>query len=455
MFSIRGALRAATLVLLLGGATMSSAQESLDDLKKRVETANALKAARDAEAAAADAEAARLLAFKKLADAQAPQDPAKTAAAEALAASKLAKDMADAKKAQADAELAAFKAKVGEMPTSGIQGSVELGEKAGSMETALLAARATSLASRQIARAVKAEAGVQTVFIFPAGEPPDLKTLREFRAARELLVPEFISAMRNVTAASNETPLAAAGIALDAATKLLGFFRSDFKVGGTEMSADQGLLAEAIAGQLRNKETGAAIPEVYVFSLYYKFDPKADAEFLNSELKPLDQKHAEALDVQRAGEARVAALTAEASAMTDEASKNKKVGLVQRAELLQRQIDRLKRVIGLYDALRERLAAEGKLETLVRQFEVSQRLAAEGTVVLTAKVHKVGGSHYVEKNLWTTFGAMPFKVMGGVIVSYSLFEGKSSRLLASQLLPVHGGFESAKTLQETLNTSSP
>lgn len=452
MLNTRGALRAATLALLLGGATMSNAQESLDDLKKRVETANALKAARDAEAGAADAEATRLLSLKKLADAQAPQDPAKAAAADALAASKLAKDMADAKKAQADAELAAFKAKVGEVPSSGIQGSVELGDKAGSMETALLAARATSQAVRQIAKAVKAEAGVRTVFIFPAGEPPDLKTLREFRAARELLMPEFVLAMRNVTAASNESPLAAAGIALDTVTKLLGFFRSDFKVDGTELSADQGLLAEAIGGQLRSKETGDAIPEVFVFSLYYKYDPKADAEFLNTELKPLDQRHGEALDVQRAGEVRVAALTAEAAALTDDASKSKKSALIQKAELLQRQIERLKKVIALYDTLRERLAAEGKMEALIRQFEVSQRLATDGAVMLTAKVHKVGGSHYVEKNLWTTFGAMPFKVMGGVIVSYSLFEGKSSRLLASQLLPVHGGFESAKTLQQTLGT---
>lgn len=442
---------------------MSNAQESLDDLKKRVETANALKAARDAEAAAADAEAARLLALKKLADAQAPKDPAKEAAADAIAAAKLAKDMADAKKAQAESELAASKAKVGEVPSSGIQGSVELGDKAGSMETALLASRATSQASRLIAKAVKAEiteavdeeAGTKTIFIFPAGEPPDLKSLREFRAARELLIPEFIAAMRNVTAASNESTLAAAGIALDAVTKLLGFFRSDFKVGGTELSADQGLLAEAIAGQLRSKETGDAIPEVFVFSLYYKYDSKADAEFLSTELKPLDQKHAEALDVQREGEVRVAALAAEAAAMTDEASKNKKAVLIQRAEILQRQIDRLKKVIGLYDALRERLAAEGKMEALVRQFEVSQRLAADGAFMLTAKVHKVGGSHYVEKNLWTTFGAMPYKVMGGVIVSYSLFEGKSSRLVASQLLPVHGGFESANTLQQTMTTPLP
>ena len=82
------------------------------------------------------------------------------------------------------------------------------------------------------------------------------------------------------------------------------------------------------------------------------------------------------------------------------------------------------------------------METLVRQYEVSQRLAGEGAVMLTAKVHKVGGSHYIEQNLWTSFGAMPFKVMGGVIVSYSLFEGKTSQLLASQLLPLHGGFES-------------
>lgn len=279
-----GALRAAILILIVGGTTMAQAQGTTEDWKVREEAAKARKGALDAEAAAAEAEVTRLIALKKLSDAQAPADPAKTATADAVATAKAAKDVADAKKAQADSELAAFKAKIGEVPSSGIQGSVAIGDKAGSMETALLAARATATASRDIAKAVKTKVGANaTVVIFPAGESPDLKGLREFRAASELLKAEIIVSMRNVSAATNdnELPIAAAGVAIDAVTKLLGFFRSDFNVGGSELTADQGALAEAVSGQLRSPASGTNIPIVYIFSIYYKHDPASDAEFLN------------------------------------------------------------------------------------------------------------------------------------------------------------------------------
>lgn len=451
-----GALRALTLILIVGGTTMAQAQGTSEDWKAREDAAKARKGALDAEAAAAEAEVTRLTALKKLSDAQAPADPAKTATADAVAAAKAAKDVADAKKAQADSELAAFKAKIGEVPSSGIQGSVELGDKAGSMETALLAARATATASRDIAKAVKTKIGANaTVFIFPAGESPDLKGLREFRAASELLKAEIIASMRNVSAASNELPIAAAGVAIDAVTKLLGFFRSDFKVGGSELTADQGALAEAVSGQLRSPASGTNVPVVYIYSLYYKYDPAFDAEFLSKELKPLQQLHSQAGGVQRTGETRVASLNADAAKLTADSDKEKKAKMIEKAGRLQLTIDRLKKVIGLYDAMTDRLAGEGKMEALVRQFEISQRLAGKDTFVLTAKMHKVGGSHYVEKNLWTTFGAMPFKVMGGVIVSYSLFESQTSQLLASELMPIHGGFETANNVGQRIAQPLP
>jgi hypothetical protein len=129
--------------------------------------------------------------------------------------------------------------------------------------------------------------------------------------------------------------------------------------------------------------------------------------------------------------------------------------LIAKAGRLQTATARLKKVVALYDTTIERLSSEGKFEMLARQHEISQKLADKTTYVLTAKMHKVGGSHYVEKNVWTTFGAMPFKVMGGVIVSYSLFEADSSKLVLSELLPVHGGFESAKALGERLTAQTP
>ena len=429
---------------------MTQAPGSAEDWKKRQEEAAGRKAALEAEAAAAEAEVLRLAALKKLAEAQAPPppaDPVKAATADAVAAAKAAKEVADAKKAQADAESAAFKAKLGEVPSSGIQGSVELSDKAGSMETALLAARATSIASGRVAAAVRKTApNAGTIFIFPSGESPDLKALREFRSVSELLKAEFFKAIRNAESTSKEAPvLAAAGVALDAAAKLLGFFKSDFKVGGSELTADHAMLAEAIAGQLRHELPNTT---VYLHSLYYRYDPASDAQFMEQELKPLSDQHKLALDAQRKAEIDIAALTAEAAKVTGESEEDKarRAALQSKIARVQSAVERLKKVIALYDTTLDRISADGKMDALSRQFEISAKLGAANTYVLTAKMQKVGGSHYTEKNLWTTFGAMPFKVMGGVIVSYSLFEAASARLLRSDILPVHGGFHKANEI---------
>ena len=54
---------------------------------------------------------------------------------------------------------------------------------------------------------------------------------------------------------------------------------------------------------------------------------------------------------------------------------------------------------------------------------------------------KAGGSNYVQKDLWTgLLGFMPFKVMGGVVATYALFQGSSGVVLTSGVVPVHGGF---------------
>jgi hypothetical protein len=81
---------------------------------------------------------------------------------------------------------------------------------------------------------------------------------------------------------------------------------------------------------------------------------------------------------------------------------------------------------------------------IARELEVWNSLQAADSYLLIVKVNKAGGSHYVEKNLWTTFGAMPFYVMGGVISSFSLLEGKTGDLIASGAIPIHSGYKSAK-----------
>ena len=121
-------------------------------------------------------------------------DPRVAAANAATAVAQAEKAAAEARKAQAEAELAAFKAQAGEAPASGYKGDVALRDKAGTMEAALLAARATEIAAKEIAEAVAgAVAGVKVdggrapgILLFGAGEVPTFQAPVSFRAHRGL-----------------------------------------------------------------------------------------------------------------------------------------------------------------------------------------------------------------------------------------------------------------------------
>jgi hypothetical protein len=53
-------------------------------------------------------------------------------------------------------------------------------------------------------------------------------------------------------------------------------------------------------------------------------------------------------------------------------------------------------------------------------FDASQ---AGGVILL--RVHSASGGLYTEKNLWSSFGAMPFYASGGAVVSYSFVKGSA------------------------------
>jgi hypothetical protein len=435
------------LTLTFGGVGMAQAQVSLEDLQKRKTIAEAEKAAIEAETAL---DAAR----KKQSELATPIDPAKKAKDDAVEAANSAKAIAEAKKAQSDAEVAAFKAQFGEIPDSGIKGSVELGDKAGSMETALLATRALASASDKIAEAVKASLNQSTaVLIFPSGEVPDLKALSGFRALKPTLLNQLTSAL--IASEKAKTPevevpvIPAIGVALSTMTKLLSFFASDFKVGGIDLTPDSILLAEAVGGKLRSGSSQG--PEVF---LKYIFNPiilTAHARFFVAELQPLSEQYEKVLDAIRAREGNISNLTGKLAKITGDTQDDRtaKIKLTEGMKPHQDAVEKLKRTAQAYETFMSKLTgSDGGLDQLIRQFEMEEFLNKENSYLLVVKTHKAGGSHYVEKNLWTSFGKMPFKVMGGVIASYSLFKGKSGSLVMSGIVPVHGGFHSVKDLAD-------
>ncbi len=436
------------VLLLMGVSTMSQAQTSIEDLQERTAIAEAEKKAIDAEIALEEAK-------KKLFDSQAPVDPNKKAKDATLDAAKSAKEIADAQKAQADAELAAFKAKIGEVPSSGISGSVKLEQGAGSFETALLATRSTVIASKKIAEAVvlvASAASTAKLFVFAYGEVPDFQATTGFFAQRAIVLQSLTDAVSqsDVTIKAEAVPIAAAGIALDAVTKLLGFFKSDFEIHGSDVAADHLLLARAVAGELLKKYEGSR-PEIYLKGAYNPTAVTTVGTTFKNQLASLTFQRDKASTALIERERDISGLQTELSKISGDTPADidakRKIG--ERQKLLQGAVDKLKSALAAYDTFVSRLASpDANITAMIRELDVWSALNEPSSLLLAVKMDKAGGSNYVEKNLLTSFGKMPFKVMGGVIASYTLFQGNSGVVLGSGVIPIHGGFKDADEVGE-------
>lgn len=423
----------------------------------------------------AEAEAAALDAQKKLHDArealkaaEAPPDPAKKAMDDKLAGAKAAKELADAekaaadaRKAQSDAALAAFKAKIGEVTSSGYTGDVTLKERAGITEAALLAGRAVRTAAQKIVDVLPKQTENKTVLLYAAGEVPNFQAHIAFRAQITLVGKAFTDAQTASNIADAKAPeppgfkieavplAAAAGLTLDAVNKLLGFFRTDYTVGGVELKFEDSLLVHALAGAIEgsDKKLNVQLPAVY--------SPGAlsdvGAEILN-EITNLSLLKLGAQDKANRHDKLSARFTEDSSKETDPAEKAK---LLDKAKTHKATADAWKTAVGLYDGFFSKLTTTDDkgavpLTNVIREGVVAKALMNDDLLLLV-KLQQSGGAYYTKKNIGTFFGTMPFYHMGGVVASFVLLNGKTGIVLKSGVVPVHGGFVKADDLPEEMN----
>lgn len=210
-------------------------------------------------------------------------DPAKKALDDQTAAAKAAKELADAqraasdaakaageaRKAQSDAALVALKSQIGEVPTSPYTGAVELKDKAGVIEAALLSARAAQIAAERIASALQSTSGAGApprkpkLLLYAVAEMPAFQALTAYRTQVALVEMAFGQAQDGSVAVATTRPAdfhteavpyaAAAGLGLEAVNKLLAFFKTDYTVGGVEVRLEDAVLVNALAGRLAQR----------------------------------------------------------------------------------------------------------------------------------------------------------------------------------------------------------
>ena len=400
---------------------------------------------------------------KKLLDATnalaAASDTSKKALQDQIDAANAAKSLADAQKAgsdaqtaQANAKAAAQKAKVPSTDVQGLTGKVDVtGDKVGLLEGDLLATAAVIQASEEIARDVnKALPAAESVLVFAAGDFPKFDTLIPYNAQlnisgaaldRALKMPPLGVGVEGVAEA-----LPAAATVLDSVTKLISFFKSDFTVGGVDVTLDDPLLVNSVAKKLNALQRKVSTPAV--------FNPKllaAESPFLKRLLDVLDTRQL-AGATATALQSQIDSLTKTIAAETGD----QKQADQQKAAAASRKVSALQAANSFVDAILAKLVAiddkagSAPLYNIVKEDVLAQMLADGKTHALIVRIQKAGGGYLIKKNLWTFFGAVPLYHMGGAAVSYALYNGATGAFEEGGDIPIDGGFVKKNDLKEFL-----
>jgi hypothetical protein len=424
-----------------------------EELQKQIEIIDKQKELAKAQKERIDAENA--LAAAQRADAAQLSEPVATANA--------ARQLAEARKAQSDAEAAALKAAIGEVPSTSLSGAVTAGTSTGDIEATLLAAKAVGDAAATIAGVLRERvpAGA-TIVAMAVSEIPAFQNHIAYQTQLgivKLALEKATSAPRGAAkeeavAEAAALPLAGAGLVLDAANKLLSFFRSEYSVAGVSVEASDLIAVTAVAGRLAETKDG----KTYKVIAPAIFNGKAVADagaFLVADITGLAALREVADSGARKHDAEADARTKAAAAEQDPARKRE---MQDEAVHSKGRADALRAAMAIFDTWFAKLSTPDDkgvvgLVTIAKEKAIVDQLAGGGQL-LAIKVVKAGGSYLTKRNLWTLLGGMPLYHMGGASVAFALLDGTTGRVTASGVVPVYGGFVKAGKLKAALSTGS-
>jgi hypothetical protein len=397
-----------------------------------------------------------VLAFPALAD------TTPVSASEELNAANLAKAIAEARKAQAEAELAATKARLGTGDvTAPYSGTITPGTGAGTIEAYVLSGDAVAGAARTIAARVR-EKQPAAILLMSGAEIPRFDMLISFRLGRKILEDAYADAKRahdellkllfapKDNESKDQPPppggapaLAGAAYALDSINKILGFFRADYTIAGTDISWDDSLLVHAVAGELAGSTPTTMPAQFNRAALDAENDPIFGA------LRSIAEKRADA-------QVRIAQLDKMATDLDDQIKKEnepRKTELSKRLALVRQVADKWRALLSLYDSHFAKLGTpddKGNIPAavLAKESAISEALKARNAHLLAVKTQKSGGSYYTKKNMWTFFGAMPFYAAGGTVASFVLLDGTSGKVLDAGAIPIHNGYRRVDEIEQ-------
>ena len=375
------------------------------------------------------------------------------------------KTLADEQKALADSQKALLEAQsqlltarlIGDVKAGSYSGSVDMKPDAGVEEAHLLSARAVKEAAAKVAESVVGiQDGPDIIYIFAAKDFPDFQLLRKYEFLRKHVKAVLEDARKQTKDSSSETvekenlpkkvffkagipaePLSLAvgsapavvSAGLDAVSKILGYFKTDYTVGGNAVQLDESLLLYSVAGKLRENK------EVYL-PMVYAAQWSEGLEEMVKELASLESLRNQA-EVLRRGTG-------------SNSEENNKIS----------------RAIELHNDFVGWLTqpdSNGNVpihllvqEKLINAKLVSKKSEKADVGVLLLRLENMGGGHLLKNNLWTGLrDEIPLYHMGGATVTYLLLSGKEGKVLDGDVVPMHGGFVRADQMRHKLRTPFP
>lgn len=466
-----------TTAFLFGEVAM--AQQQTDETIEQYITRLEAETKRDnAEKDRLNAEASRLTAELALIKAQSVDqdtDLEKTRV-------ELETQLINADKARSDAELAALKADLAKVtePLSAItgtdiKGEVKLGTDAGKLEAALLASDAMTVAAGKIAAQINYKIDdtittfdkiilVKTTDGNPVVSLISLRALQnELRRQHSILSNETdfnagweaYSEVFFAIEGSNPAPIrggsesfiatvATAGAILDAGSKLLSYFKTDYTLGSVNVEFDDDVLMTALAGQFNgNAATLSTLKWAYsgddIDVIIQEFDTE------KTDVRNYEQKII-ALNT------RVNRLKTRVESLEDDDLKKE---LLTKLTLSTERIKAANTLIsGFSTEYAGYVKGVGNADSSIFIGKLLPALAYERFVkdgtsaVLRVKVEFVGGSYYTKRNIGTSLGGMPYEAAGGTVVSFALIDATTGVISKSGIIPVHGGYSDIDNLAQ-------
>lgn len=372
---------------------------------------------------------------------------------------RLSKLEAQAKESELQAKIAEkdrerLNALLGSVPKSDISGDVTLKGKAGTAEAELLGAKAVQEISRIIIEKIKDDLKGRIILI-SSEEMPDFGAVIRYNYLINIFEKSFGEAnadsrefLKQPVPKQAAVPLAGAG--LEAVTNLLSFFRSEYTVGGVEVSINTEALLSDLAGEIKSLKKNS---ELFVPGI---LNPAvlAETEFEVSEkLESLFASRDVAASYIERHNKKIEELRKKLETVRDEKERAK---IQKEIDEHEQKRDRLNSIISRFDIFVGQLTSldeknKAWMQNIVEQLFLIKAAEKEEAVILVADLQYAGGSYYTRKNLWTVFGSMPFYHMGGATATYILFDGKTGTVLNGGLVPYHGGFVKAKKLKSKVN----